>query len=68
MVRCLSCEWYDKKYDEFRQAHYDAIDESDKRQKHGCIMYEDHIPQKIWYENANCPYYIAGGDNNGTGS
>lgn len=68
MELCLSCEWYNKKYDEFRETYYDVIDESDKRQKHGCIMYQDHIPQGIWYENKECPYYSKKGKDYGTGS
>lgn len=65
---CNTCANYDKKYDEFRHKYYDTIIEFDKRQRHGCIMYEDQIPQKIWYENANCPYYIEKEAEDGTGN
>ena len=58
MALCDSCQNYDKSYDEFRQNYDDVIIENgDKRQKHYCNMYDDHIPFGIFYENENCVYY-----------
>lgn len=54
---CRTCKRYNKNVDELRSAYDDNIYEKDNRQKHGCIMYNDYIPQKIWYNNADCPFY-----------
>lgn len=58
---CNSCANYNKDYDLFRQQYYDFIMQEDTKEKHGCIMYDDHIPEKIWYHKGNCPYYIKKG-------
>ena len=43
-------------YDTFRQRYDDVID-GEKREKHFCPMYLDHIPFDISYENAKCEFY-----------
>ena len=60
---CSTCKIYNKNVDELRSAYDDNIYEKDNRQKHGCVMYDDYIPQKIWYNNADCPFYE--GEKNG---
>ena len=60
---CESCLNYSKSYDEFRQQYYDAIKLDDNIEKHGCVMYDDCIPAKIWADKDKCPYYIKKGDN-----
>lgn len=57
MALCDTCEWYNKQFDDFRNTYDDTIDDNDKRENHGCIMYEDFMPKKIWHENGDCPYY-----------
>lgn len=54
---CNTCKWYDKQYDDFRGRFDDNIYEKDQRDNHSCVMYDDYIPNKIWYENGDCPYY-----------
>lgn len=58
MALCDNCLFYKKEQDEFRQ-NYDDVVVIDSKEKphHYCPMYNDHIPQEIWYNNGNCPYY-----------
>lgn len=63
MALCDNCMFLTKNHDEFRQMFDDTIViDGDERQKHYCPMYNDHIPFDIFYENADCPYYIPQGD------
>ncbi len=48
----------DERYDKFRQDYNDAIVEGDNVEEHFCIMYNDHIPNGIYYENEDCDYYM----------
>lgn len=59
MALCDSCEFYNGSYDKFHQNYDDVVEENaDKRKKHYCPMYDDHIPFTIYYENGDCPYYL----------
>lgn len=59
MALCDTCVNNIKSYDEFRQKYDDTIIKNgDKRKKHYCPMNDDNIPLDIWYNNADCPYYI----------
>lgn len=58
MALCSKCANYDKKYTNFRRMYEDVLKiGGDKRKKDFCSMYDDFIPLKITYDNANCPYY-----------
>lgn len=58
MALCDNCIFYNKDYDEFRQGYNDVIIIDEKpRLKHYCTMYNSNLPQGIWYNNADCPYY-----------
>ena len=57
MAYCKTCLFYDKRYDEFRQNYDDVIEEGNTQEKHYCVMYEDNIPNKIYYQGAKCPFY-----------
>lgn len=59
MALCDTCLHYMQKFDELRQNFDDVIVEKakDKRQKHFCPMYDDNIPNEIYYENADCMFY-----------
>ena len=54
---CDSCKWYNKQIDEQVTLFDDTNTQSLER--HGCIMYQDYIPQKIWYKNGDCPYHVS---------
>lgn len=59
MALCDNCMLYNKQEDEFRQQYDDVVEiDGDKRQKHYCSMYDDNIPNKIFYENGDCPFHI----------
>lgn len=58
MVLCDNCVFYKKEYDSFRQ-NYDDIVDGDKRTKHYCPMYDDHIPHGIFYNGDDCPFHEA---------
>lgn len=58
MALCGNCKIYNTKYDEFRQDWNDTITEPPAPNlPHHCIMYEDNIPDDIFYNGANCPFY-----------
>ena len=56
MRECGSCVHFDSRYDEFRTMFDDCIIDG-KRKDHFCPLYDDVIPQNIWYDNTKCPYY-----------
>ncbi len=60
MALCDSCLHYRKGFDKLGQIHDDVVIETDndKRQKHFCPMYDDHIPNDIYYDNADCEFYM----------
>lgn len=62
---CKSCKWYNKSVDDLTIAFDDT--NTEKQIRHGCVMYQDYIPQKIWYENGDCPYYFKREEDDGTG-
>ena len=35
----------------------DDTDNGKNEQHHGCVMYQEYIPHKIWYNGGSCPYY-----------
>jgi hypothetical protein len=47
-----------KSYDEFRALYDDVIEERNTNEKHFCPMYDDAIPNDIYYEGGDCPYYL----------
>lgn len=47
-----------KKYDEFRQNYDDTIVEGENIIHHFCPIYNDRIPNEIYYDNADCEYYL----------
>lgn len=58
MALCNSCVFMNKKYDEFRQNYDDTIVEGENIIHHFCPIYNDHIPNEIYYDNADCEYYF----------
>lgn len=59
MRLCDTCFFMRKEHDEFRQLYDDIIiEDADPRQKHYCPMYSDHIPHSIYYDGANCEYFM----------
>lgn len=56
---CDTCLNYKKEYDEFRQSYDDVIVLGDKRpEAHFCPMYDNRIPDGIYYDGDNCELYI----------
>lgn len=56
MEYCKSCEFYDKEYDEFWQAHNDTGDPKD----HFCRLYKDfRIPKGVREDKEECTYYLS---------
>ena len=56
MEYCKSCEFYEKEYDGFWQAHNDIGDPED----HFCRLYNDfRIPKGIREDKEECPYYLS---------
>lgn len=58
MALCNKCRFMDERYDKFRQDYNDVIVEGDNVEEHFCIMYNDHIPNGIYYDNEDCDYYM----------
>lgn len=59
MGLCEKCILMREDYDSLNGLHDDVIDESgDIRQKHYCPAYEDYIPYGIYYDGAECEYFI----------
>lgn len=58
MALCDKCAFMDERYDEFRQSYNDAVPIGDKLLQHFCVMYDDHIPNAVYYENGKCPHYV----------
>lgn len=56
MRQCNTCIHFDSEYEAFRTTYDDVIVEG-KKKDHFCPLYDDVIPQKIWYEEGKCPYY-----------
>lgn len=57
MALCSKCVFYDERYDGFRQDYNDAVPTTDSRLQHFCPMYDDNIPNGIYYDNEDCPFY-----------
>ena len=55
---CDKCLNYSKEIDLFRQQYVDkiVIDGNDQEQ-HFCPMYDDHIPEGIYYNGENCEFF-----------
>lgn len=47
----------DNRYDQFRQDYNDAVATDSRKEQHFCPMYDDHIPNGIYYGNDNCEFY-----------
>jgi hypothetical protein len=62
---CNGCLNYSKEIDEFRQRFDDVVViGSTEPEKHYCPMYDDNIPAAIFYENAECEFFIEKGEDN----
>lgn len=59
MALCDNCTFMDKRYDQFRQDYNDAVPTNEKLEQHFCPMYEDHIPNGIYYSGDNCQFFDA---------
>ena len=65
MGLCSTCVHMNREQDEFRQQFDDVIVEGDNTVHHFCPMYDDHIPDKIFYADGDCPFYYAKDANDG---
>lgn len=62
---CERCLNYSKQLDEFRQQYDDVIViDSTEPGKHYCPMYDDNIPAEIFYNNAECEFFVEKGETN----
>lgn len=58
MALCDTCAYYRAEYNEFRRDYEDSVSDADKGpEKHYCPMYDDHIPDDIYRDGADCPFY-----------
>lgn len=57
MALCDSCLFFDERYDKFRQDYNDAVPIGEDLEQHFCPMYDDNIPNGIYYNNADCEFY-----------
>ena len=57
MALCDTCQYMNNKYDEFRQAYNDADVIDENKTEHFCPMYDDHIPNGIYYDDEVCEHY-----------
>ena len=53
MALCKQCVFYIESIDELGRDFNDIGDEQD----HFCLMYDDAIPECVFYGNENCPFY-----------
>ena len=52
--------FYNREYDEFRSQFDDeVVIGKPEEQNHFCISYSDHIPDDIYHNGAECPFYQA---------
>lgn len=58
MALCNKCINTDAEYETLR-AEFDDVDMigGDKREKHYCRMFNDTIPNSIYYDGEQCPWY-----------
>ena len=57
MALCDNCLFYREDYDEFRQNYDDTEKVGDNTIKHYCPMYDDNIPNGIFYGGENCEFF-----------
>lgn len=57
MALCDTCAFMDKRYDQFRQEYNDTVRTDNKIEQHFCPMYDDHIPNGIYYGDDKCKHY-----------
>lgn len=58
MALCDKCLFMTDSYDDFRQAYNDVEIIGDNTVEHFCPMYDDHIPNNIYYEGGACERYV----------
>lgn len=57
MPLCNNCQFYNAEYDEELQQWDDTIKVGDETVLHHCPLYDDHIPNGIFYGLDDCKYY-----------
>jgi hypothetical protein len=57
MALCDNCAFMDERYDTFRQNYNDAVPIDNTVEQHFCPMYDDHIPNGIYYGDSDCSFY-----------
>lgn len=57
MGLCNKCLHMQKRYDEFRQAYVDTDIIGENKEQHFCPMYDDNIPNDIYYGDSKCEYF-----------
>lgn len=56
---CNNCFHFRKEYDEFRQQYVDMIVvDNTEPEQHFCPMYDDHIPNEIYYADHDCEFFL----------
>jgi hypothetical protein len=61
MALCDNCAFFDEQYDKFRQDYNDAVPLGSSVEQHFCPMYDDHIPNGIYYDGEDCEFYVLKG-------
>lgn len=57
MALCDKCAFMNDRYDEFRQSYNDAVPVNESMVQHFCPMYDDHIPNEIYYGGGECEFF-----------
>lgn len=63
MGLCEKCRYMVAAYDRLMQEHDDVVIIGDKsKPNHYCPMYDDHIPEAIYYGDGKCDFYDPKGE------
>ena len=57
MGLCNKCVFMSEKYDNIRRNHDDVVVDGKNESHHYCPMYDDHVPNDIYFGSADCKYF-----------
>lgn len=57
MPQCDKCKFFDREYDKEMQQYDDVMKMGDRIVRHHCPMYDDHIPEEIYFEGKDCAFF-----------